>query len=112
VNETDESTTRRAFRLNLAAFSPGTKLSESFMRRILLLCCGCFYLTSLVAGAAEQRPNVVVLLADDLGSKDIGCYGERNIPGLVAFLKLLEDVPDDPFRRLILDARVLNTAEK
>ena len=45
------------------------------MRRILLLCCSCLCLTSLVAGAAQQRPNVVILLADDLGSQDIGCDG-------------------------------------
>ncbi len=36
-----------------------------------------FVSLALVAslGAAEKRPNVVVLLADDLGYKDIGCYG-------------------------------------
>ncbi len=45
------------------------------MRRILLFCCSCLCLTSAVADAAERRPNVVILLADDLGSKDIGCYG-------------------------------------
>ena len=37
---------------------------------------------------------------------------ERDIPGLVAFLKLLEDVPDDRFRKLILGAKVLDTSEK
>ena len=36
---------------------------------------------------------------------------ERDIPGLVAFLKLLEDVPDDRFRKLILEAKVLDTSE-
>jgi outer membrane protein assembly factor BamB len=36
---------------------------------------------------------------------------ERDIPGLVAFLKLLEDVPDDRFRTLILEAKVLATSE-
>ena len=37
---------------------------------------------------------------------------ERDIRALVAFLKLLEDVPDDRFRKLILDAKVLNTSEE
>ena len=37
---------------------------------------------------------------------------ERDIPGLVAFLKLLEDVPDDRFRNLILGAKVLDTSEE
>ncbi|MFK7820235.1 MAG: sulfatase-like hydrolase/transferase [Planctomycetaceae bacterium] len=37
----------------------------------------CFIVLSLPADqiAANDRPNVVILLADDLGSKDIGCYG-------------------------------------
>lgn len=37
---------------------------------------------------------------------------ERDIPGLVAFLKLLEDVPDDRFRKLILEARVIDTSKE
>jgi mono/diheme cytochrome c family protein len=34
---------------------------------------------------------------------------EKDIPGIVAFLKLLEDVPDAQFRKLILDAKLLDT---
>jgi len=37
---------------------------------------------------------------------------ERDIPGLVAFLKLLEDVSDDRFRTLVLEAKVLDTSEE
>ena len=45
------------------------------MRRLLLLCCSGLCLISATSGAAERRPNIVILLADDLGSKDLGCYG-------------------------------------
>ncbi len=34
---------------------------------VLLLVCPGF--------AKDKQPNVVILLADDLGSKDLGCYG-------------------------------------
>lgn len=35
----------------------------------------------------------------------------KDVAGIVAFLKLLEDVPDDRFRKLILDAKVLDTSK-
>jgi uncharacterized sulfatase len=34
-------------------------------------------LISLNSLAAEQRPNLVLILADDLGWADLGCYGNR-----------------------------------
>lgn len=45
---------------------------------------------ALLAGvmAAGERPNLVVILADDLGYSDLGCYGSRiqtpNVDGLAA----------------------------
>src|ERR1700740_2929504 len=42
-------------------------------------------LTPAFALAAEKRPNIVVLLADDVGFSDIGCYGgEIRTPNLDA----------------------------
>lgn len=46
---------------------------------LLLLICQCF-----TAPAQDKgRPNIIVILADDLGFSDIGCYGsEINTPNL------------------------------
>lgn len=44
-----------------------------FVITLISLCAG---LSSAAAGAAE-RPNVIFILADDLGYSDLGCYGSE-----------------------------------
>jgi hypothetical protein len=44
-------------------------------RRAFLKTAGGAAASALSAGAAARRPNIVVIMADDMGFSDIGCYG-------------------------------------
>ena len=40
-----------------------------------LVFLGCVALATASHAAAPPRPNIIVILADDLGAKELGCYG-------------------------------------
>lgn len=59
----------------------------SMFRTLLLLCVVAGTMTPLTSSAAD-RPNVVIILADDLGYSDLGCYGgEIQTPHLDSLAK-------------------------
>lgn len=49
--------------------------------RVLILHAAALLLTALTTPAASPRPNIVLIMADDMGFSDLGCYGgEINTP--------------------------------
>jgi arylsulfatase A len=46
----------------------------------LLLAAFAILVPSATAGEAKKRPNIVFILADDLGINDLSCYGRKDHP--------------------------------
>ena len=67
-----------------------------------LLCALLVALTVIPVRAAERPPNVIYLLADDLGYNELGCYGQKVIktPNIDRLAKdcllYTSDAADDP----------------
>src|SRR5256885_4011744 len=50
------------------------------MNRFIVACfCALSFAYSISSAAADRPPNIVFLLADDLGYGDVGCFGQQKI---------------------------------
>src|SRR5437868_2796439 len=63
----------------------GTQIVRLLTKAIAFVLLVCLVSEVFGADAKAPRPNVVIILADDLGFSDIGCYGgEMSTPNLDA----------------------------
>ena len=55
-------------------------IMKRFLAILLLFAGAC---SIPIASAADERPNIILMMADDMGFSDIGCYGgEVQTPNL------------------------------
>lgn len=61
----------------MAPVNTGNEAQRARLRR--LGCSLALLLAIAVAPAAERKPNVILIMADDQGSVDLGCYGAKDL---------------------------------
>ena len=64
-------------------------MNSSRLKVIIVLLLTCCSLAS-IAHAADKRPNIVIIMTDDMGFSDIGCYGGETVTGKSIFLLFSE----------------------
>lgn len=72
VQERGGASSPSPLHLARAALTPPPRQSLLLAVCIAVLCLG-----SVVPARGDERPNVVLIVADDLGCADLGCYGSR-----------------------------------
>ena len=69
--------------MNEGRFTQEGRLSRSGRTVARAIALGFMASVSVLPAASTQRPNIIVIMADDMGFSDLGCYGsEIHTPNL------------------------------